>query len=359
MKQILLVAGVDFEFHGVDFRSLADNRRALLERKNTKHDDLRFITMDVRSGQVEVRDITFPSGKRTETVASTTPFTPVTQASYGTNAAGQVRLKPALYTVMSITDVYARVRDIGSKDPGTLVELSFFSHGWMGGPILANSNDDRLMTLMIPNPFGPATPMTVAVTGNARDPDDKDARGHLDFVAPTMDPPALKLFKDAFASDGYAWLWGCAFPKVIHHALWAMEQSKDYKSSGLGQDVVVHMPAVTADDVTYLEQILAPKLGTFPSRSSLAVQFKYLRWAFFVANQMSYAYMFTVMTGIEVRAAALGTYAEYDTAGDKLMNVYSGFTAHFNFYKNYLGMTFDPEGRRYAVYTSALTCPVP
>jgi hypothetical protein len=173
MKQILLVAGVDFEFHGVDFRSLADNRRALLERKNTKHDDLRFITMDVRSGQVEVRDITFPSGKRTETVASTTPFTPVTQASYGANAAGQVRLKPALYTVMSITDVYARVRDIGSKDPGTLVELSFFSHGWMGGPILANSNDDRLMTLMIPNPFGPATPMTVAVTGNARDPDDK------------------------------------------------------------------------------------------------------------------------------------------------------------------------------------------
>lgn len=359
MKQILLVAGVDYEFKGVDFRSLADNRRKLLERKNTKHDDLRFITMDVRAGEVEVREITFPSGKRTENVKTTTPYTPVTKASYATNAAGSVRLKPKLYTVMSITDVYAWVRDIGAKDPGSLVELSFFSHGWMGGPILVDSDDDRHMEITVPTIVGTSTTMIVPVTGTNRDPDDKDARPQLDFTAPTMDTAALKLFKAAFATDGFAWLWGCSFPRIIHHSLWAMEQAKAYKSSGLGQDVVLDMPGVTREDVDYLEQILAPKLGAFPSRSSISVKFKYLRWAFGVANQGCYAFALATAAGIEVRAAPLGTYAEYDTGGDHLMNVYSGFTAHFNFYKNYLGLTFDPEGRRYGVYTSAFSAPAP
>lgn len=359
MKQILLVAGVDYEFSGVDFRSLADNRRKLLDRKNTTHDDLRFITMDVRAGQVEVREITFPGGKRAENVTTTTPFTAVDRTSY-TTAGGHTRFKPGQYTVMSITDVYAKVRDIGGSDPGSLVELSIFSHGWMGGPILVNSTDDRQMEITVPVPGATPITVTVPVTGTLRDPDDKDGRPRLDFIAPTMDAAALTQFKDAFASDGFAWLWGCAFPRVIHHTLWAMEGSKAYKSSGVGDDTVLDMPAVTAEDVDFLEQILAPKLGAFPSRTSISVKFTYLKWAFCVANQACYAFALATAAGVDVRAAALGTYAEYDTAGDRLMNVYSGFTAHFTFYKNYLGFTFDPEGRRYAVYRAAgLSCPSP
>jgi hypothetical protein len=358
VKQILLVAGVDYEFTGVDFRSLADNRRKLLDRQNTKHDDLRFITMDVRSGQVELRDITFPGGKRTENTKTTTPFTPVDRTSY-TTSGGHMRFKPQQYTVMSITDVYAKVRDIGASDPGSLVELSIFSHGWMGGPILVDSDDDRQMEITVPVPGGTPITMTVPVTGTMRDPDDKDGRPQLDFIAPTMDAAALKQFKDAFASDGIAWLWGCAFPRVVHHTLWAMERAKAYKSSGLGDDTVLDMPAVTSEDVDFLEMILAPKLGRFPSRSSISVKFKYLKWAFCVANQSCYAFALATAAGIDVRAAVLGTYAEYDTGGDRLMNVYNGFTAHFAFYKNYLGFTFDPEGRRYAVYKSTLTCPAP
>lgn len=358
MKQILLVAGVDYEFSGVDFRSLADNRRKLLDRQNTKKDDLRLITMDVRSGEVEVRNITFPGGKRAESVKTTTPFTPVGRASY-TTTGGHTRFKPRQYTVMSITDVYAKVRDVGATDPGSLVELSIFSHGWMGGPILVDSDDDRQMEVTIPIPGGTSVTMTLPVTGTMRDPDDKDGRPRLDFVAPTMDAAALKQFKDAFAPDGVAWLWGCAFPRVVHHTLWAMERAKAYKSSGLGDDTVLDMPAVTSEDVDFLEMILAPMLGTFPSRSSISVKFKYLKWAFCVANQSSYAFALATAAGVDVRAAALGTYAEYDTGGDRLMNVYNGFTAHFAFYKNYLGFTFDPEGRRYAVYKSTLSCPPP
>ena len=108
--------------------------------------------------------------------------------------------------------------------------------------------------------------------------------------------------------------------------------------------------------------VAAPVAGSKPwaNRASISVKFKYLKWAFCVANQACYAFALATAAGVEVRAAALGTHAEYDSAGDRLMNVYSGFTAHFTFYKNYLGFAFDPEGRRYAVYKAAgLSCPSP
>lgn len=358
MKQILLVAGVDFEFSGVDFRLLADNRRKFLGRKNTKHEDLRVITMDVRSGEVEVREITFPGGKRTENVKSTTPFTTVSKASYAT-AGGHTRFKPGQYTVMSITDVYAKIIDIGANDPGSLAEFSVFSHGWMGGPILVDSDDDRQMEITIPVPTGTPVTLTVPLPGTMRDPDDKDARPQLDFIAPTMDAAALKQFKAAFASDGFAWLWGCAFPRVIHHTMWAMEHAKSYMSYGLGGDVVLNLRAVTTDDVDFLNKILASKLKKPLAGTSVSVEFKYLKWMFCIANQSCYAFALANAASIDVRAAALGTYAEYDTGGDRLMNVHSGFTAHFRFYKNYLGFTFDPEGRRYGVYKASLSCTTP
>jgi hypothetical protein len=358
VKQVLLVAGVDFEFAGVDFRSLADNRRRLVERRNTAREELRFTTMDARSGQVEVREVTFPAGKRSESVTTTTPFTAVGRTSYAT-AGGHTRFKPGQDTVMSITDVYAAVRAVGSSAPGTLVELSIFSHGWMGGPILVDSDDDRVVEVSVPMPGGrPPVVTTIAVPGTTRDPDDKDARAALDFIAPTMDAAALTLFRAAFASDGFAWLWGCAFPRVVHHTLWAMEHAKAYRSSGLADDTVLDMPAVTGEDVDFLRSLLTGKVA-LPSRTSASVPFAFMRWAICAANQSCYAFQLAVAAGVAVRAAALGTYAEYDTVGDRLMNVPASFGAHFDFYRNYLGLTFDPEGRRYAVYRSTLSCPVP
>jgi hypothetical protein len=358
VKQILLVSGVDYEFKGVDFRELANNRRKFLLKKNTKHEDVRFTTMDVRAGEVEQREVTFPGGKRTETVTSSKTFDPVGKASYDMTG-GHPTFKPKQYKVMSITDVYAKVEDIGNSDPGSLAELSIFSHGWMGGPILVNSYDDRRMEISIPVPMAAPVTMTIPVTGTSRDPDDKDGRPQFDFQAPTMDAAKLALFRKAFASDGFAWLWGCAFPRVVHHSMWAMEHAKAYKSSGLGDDVVLDMTQVTTDDIGFLEKLLAPKLGAFPSHTSAKVAFKWMKWAICIANISAYATALATAANVDVRAAALGTYAEYDTGGDRLMNVYPGFTGHFTFYKNYMGFTFDPEGRRYAVYKPGMTCTAP
>ncbi len=358
MKQYVLAVGVDYEFKGVDFRVLANSRRKWLEKQNTKKDELRFTTMDVRAGEIEVRTITFPGGKRVESMTSTKPFTAVTKSSFVTTG-GHTRFKPNQPGVMGITDIYLEVITIGTSSPGTLMELSIFSHGWMGGPILVNSTDDRSREITVPMPIGDPIVMQVAVAGNTRDPDDKDGRARLDFQPPTMDASDLADFRKAFHTDGFSWLWGCSFPRVIHHSMWAMERAKGYASSGVSEDKVLTLDDVTPEDVSSFEDTLLPLLGRFPSRNTITLKFGFLRWSFCKENQGSYAAALAAGSDRPVRAALLGTYAEYDTGGDKVMNVPASFIGHFVFYKNYLGLLQDPEGRRYGVYQPALVCAAP
>jgi hypothetical protein len=96
-----------------------------------------------------------------------------------------------------------------------------------------------------------------------------------------------------------------------------------------------------------------------PHSSSISIAFKHLKLAICRANRSCYAAALADAAQVSVPAAPVGTYAEYDSGGDRLMNVYRNFTAHFAFYKNYMGFTFDPEGRRYAVYAPGVSCPVP
>ena len=55
-------------------------------------------------------------------------------------------------------------------------------------------------------------------------------------------------------------------------------------------------------------------------------------------------------------SALIGTYAERDLAGPRpLMHVNPRFAAHFTFYRNYLGFTFDPERRWYGAFKPTFT----
>jgi hypothetical protein len=364
MRQYVLVAGVDYEFKRVDFRILCDNRRKRIVDSNSTRTDLRFTTIDFRGGETVVTDVTYPGGKKIEKSSRTRTFTTVTRASYTRvtfpDGSTHNRFKPGQWGTASILDVYSTVREIATSTPGTLAELSFFSHGWMGGSILVNSDDDR--TALVPVPSVGTAPGIVLLTasGTMRDPDDMDPRPQYDFVAPTMDAAALGLFQKAFAADGFVWLWGCSFPKVVHHVLTAMERSSDYKSTGLADDDVLRLTNLNAEDVAYLEVFLMPLLGPFPApRSTVTVKFKYLKYFACAANQSSFAARMADASKVPTRAAPLGTYADYDTGKLALMSVYSGFSAHFMFYRNYLGMSFDPEGHRYGVYTPDTSCPMP
>ncbi|MFD6699389.1 MULTISPECIES: hypothetical protein [unclassified Microbacterium] len=363
MRNHIIMAGVDWEFQGVDFQVLATNRRKYLTRQNTAKADLRFLMMDVRAGQVTRVDVTYPGGVKTETSSVVATFGAVARSSIGTftDSAGVSRtgFKPGQFSVMSITDLYAAVRDIGQNAPGTLQEVSFFGHGWMGGLILVNSFDDRSPIIPVPSTGGAPTTITATLGPTQRDPNDKDSRGEYDFVAPTQDAAALTLFKAAFATDGFSWLWGCAFPRVIHHAMWAMEGAKGYATSGTDDDTVLTLDRVVKEDVDYIEGFLLPILKTpFPSRSTITTKFKFLKYVFCAANASAFAAQLATATGKPVLAALLGTYAEYDDPPD-MMHVHTGFTAHVAFYKNYVGMSMDPEGRGYGVYQPGLTCTAP
>lgn len=364
MRQYVLVAGVDYEFSGVNFRIFCDNRRKRIVESNKAHLELKFTTIDVRAGEIVVTDVTYPAGKKVESSSRSLALSPVTRASYATvtfpDGSTHNRFKPGQWGTASILDVYRIVREIGVSAPGTLAELSFFSHGWMGGPILVNSMDDR--TALMPVPSVAPAPATVLLTatGTMRDPDDMDPRPQYDFTAPTMDAAAQDLIQKAFAPDGFVWLWGCSFPAVVHHVLTAIERSSGYKNVGLADGDVLRLTNLSTDDVAYLETFLIPLIGPFPGpRSTVSVPFKYLKYFVCVANRSAFAAQIADASNVPSRAAPLGTYADYDTGRLPLMSVYPGFTAHFTFYRNYLGMTFDPEGRRYGIYKPSVSCPMP
>lgn len=362
MKRFIYVAGVDYEFKGVDFRIFADNRMKRRINWNKAKDELGFTIFDVRRGEVFTNSVTYPSGKKSESPAKTTPFAAIAKANYdrSTRPDGttRYRFKDGQRDKMSIVDVYSAVQHIGSTDPGTLLELSFFSHAFYGGPILVNSDDDGSMTA---TPSGSTTPVVTPVPPGARDPDDKDPRAPKDFIAPTMDATQLGNFQKAFGSESFIWSWGCAFPRVVHRILHKVEQHPKYKDSGVGDDEVFTFKNLDNELADYLESFLSSLLGgPFPDKKNFDLKFKFIKHFFCLMTVGTYQHTIAVNSKVKTFAANVGTYAEYDQGVPlPLMNVFKGFARHFTFYRNYLGFTFDPEGRRYGEYTPGFTCTAP
>jgi hypothetical protein len=354
VKQFVLVAGVDYEFKGVNFRIFVNNRMTRMLRANTGKEELTFHLFDVRSGEVERHAVTYPSGKRTIGVTRPASFDAVSKRNYdrsGTGADVRYRFKDGQPGVMSVTDVYAAVRAIGRDDPGTLHELSFFSHAWHGGPILVNSFDDGQVLGPPASPGGP--PTVVAVLGGARDPDDKDPRAPKDFVPPTMSAAQLQEFRDAYHADGHNWSWGCSFPRVIHEILHKLQTHRSYKASGLADADRFLFTNFRANHVSMLESFLGT---TFPTPRRVELTFAQLKHFFCLVTVASYNHHLAVASQRRTFGGVIGTYSEYDSGALPLMHVHRGFTRHFRFYRNYLGFTFDPEGRNYGAFEPGFTC---
>jgi hypothetical protein len=361
MKQFILVGGMDYELTGADFDVLCQNRMKRIILSNKKQEELTFQIFDVRHGTIAKNVVTYPKGKKVETKSSSTSFDSVSAANYVSPVkAGQENhfKNGQVANIMSITDVYQAVRDIGASatDKNTLMELSFFSHGWMGGPILVNSFDDRSTT----DPPG-SPPDLAGLT--VRDPDDRDARAALDFISPTMDAAALTDFQNAFHTDGFIWIWGCSFPKLVHTVLTKIERNKNYKSSGVSDETVFTFNNFETDEINQLlKPILVPTLPatTFANKSKIELKFKFIKFLMCRLNMSTYAFIIALNSKVKTYAAPLGTYSDYET-GVKLplMVVYPGFISHFNFYKTYLGFSFDPEGRKYGEYLPTFTCTTP
>ena len=240
--------------------------------------------------------------------------------------------------MMSITDVYAFVRNIGRTDPATIQELSFFGHGWHGGPILVNSKDHSSTT--------------------ARDPNDKDGRATKDFRSPNVDATALSELSAAFDTDGFTWLWGCVFPAAPFQVLYRLFRNKLYLSGKMKDSDMITLTFSKAQS----EQFFAAVPSFFPARRgdgtfalSFDRSFKEIKDLCKLMIDLGYCKRIATATKSKCYGALPGTYSDFEkTSYLRLMRVPTSsppydddFTAYLTFYKKHMGVALDPEGRGY------------
>lgn len=348
---IILVAGNDFSNGGVNFSYLADKRRSDLISRNPSWEDdpeVIFVRMDVKAGKIERNA---HDGSRRVWSVESDAFTPVKRsAHYRDN-----HFVTADTAVMSITDCYRYVINIGNKEPGTVKEFSILSHGWFGGPVIINS-------------FQRPEFSNGGLQAAERDPWDKDGRTK-DFFKENISDDDWKSFKSAFASDGYSWFWGCLFSRAYYDTLYKIMHTDAFRSKVMGnhEDEDVFTISVTQAFVTnyyYVDPLFFPADNnerTF-TRSLFEIK-KFLKRGL----KRSYPGRFALDTGINCLAACLGTYADYErsygghTPAHTVMiiprntAVYgTDFTRTIDFFKIYLDMPEDPENRGYGGYQSSL-----
>ena len=135
-KNVVLVAGFDYQFSGAEFSQMCDRRMKFLIRKNPKL-KLKFTIFDVGKGTVKSKEKD-SKGKIVETLIKT--FDPVDKNNYNMTVPKKEKVFIQGPNVMSILDIYKHIQDLGKTEPESLIEFSIFSHGWDGGPILVNSN---------------------------------------------------------------------------------------------------------------------------------------------------------------------------------------------------------------------------
>jgi hypothetical protein len=343
--QVILVAGFDYEQNGVSFEGICQNRKARLLKKDPS---LKITLCDFESGEMRSSEVD-SKGKRSWKLVKS--FTPITSANY-TSIGGRKRFNKNQAGTMSITDIYQLVQDIGKNEPSSLVELSFFSHGWMGGPILVNSDD--------PNPNHPF-----------RDPNDKDARIFKDFQSPNMMSSAKDNFKKAFSTTGFTWVWGCAFADIFHQVIHRVVNNATYKKAKLAK--IKDSEAFSFDfDQRWADQNygIFPSFfpppgmsGKFPQKFNRT--FKQITEFFSEGRENTYCRVIAKVSKVKCRGALLGTYSDYEKdvklplmvvphRGLKFKGKYpysDDFSSYIKFYRTYMKSSLDPEGRGYGIYS--------
>lgn len=331
-KRYLFVASFDHEdaTHNLSVYCINRIKRILRKTKRADLDPMiSFSLLDVKEGKIKNFDVS--GTKRVWTDVST--FTPVTRANY----TGRYFDKSPV-GVMSITDVYEFVRNIGRTDPGTVKELNFFGHGWHGGPILVNSKDNS----------GTA----------ARDPNDKDGRSSKDFRSPNMSAAALSELSSAYASDGFTWLWGCVFAAAPFQVLHRLLKNRVYQSGKLKDSDLIRLDFTN----THANQFFASVPSFFPAqRADGTFPLSFHRSLNDIKDlcklmvDAGYCKRIATATNRKCYGALPGTYSDYEKRVRlPLMLVptsvppYSdNFRPFLNFYKKHMGLSLDPEGRGY------------
>lgn len=369
-KNVLLVAGYNYENDlNPNFPKYCNNRMIRLLAKSKAPHDLVFTIFDVGGGVIKQNKADPKTKKRSWSELK--KFNKVTRANYEDYKRGienhyitipddDPKFKPD--GVMSIVDVYEFVQNIGSgSDKKSVIELSFFSHGWAGGPILVNSFDDNS-----------SDPTKKRLTN------DKDARQWKDFVAPTMDAAALDNFISAFSPSGLIWIWGCSWDLAVHKTLSALFKTSKYRKSPPGKlkdtdKFTLHFsedskPPVSYDWFNNIVRNFLPG-GTLKGHVVLADDKSISGTEYTVtqtfqeikdkisrrADFQNYSANIAIATMVDTYGALPGTYTDEEKGvlhplmiiPNRIPPYSDDLRATLYFYKTYMKSTFDPENRGY------------
>ena len=348
MKQFILVAGVNYENFRTRFAVFSRGRMAKLRRVH-RTEDLRFILLDVMSGAIETYDVVHIKGQRKILKnVDTSRFQRVTHRNYRpyTNSQGEVRRHTFNYRqagVMSIVDIYQLVQQIGAgPEAGTLVELSFFSHGWYSGPILVNSDLGLRITCNRGGCRGTKDPSFQH--NGLRDPLDHDPRNR-DFNQANMSLAQRTQFQGAFHPQGYIWNWGCALTADYHQVLNQLTKSRNYRRTGLDDS--------TRFRFRFNREQAADFFGRDPffpppnSSRTFERDLRQIKDYFRRGLKATYSGRIATAANVKTYGSLLGTSSIFER---NTMRVDNQFRGYLRFYRNYLSIQEDPERRGYGAY---------
>ena len=189
-REVVFLCGVDYEvvykggrelplgysqpLPGTQFEIFAESRRADLATGDRIDSATRVTFLNARTG---IRSTTVPAKGGWLTVDLESTATARADRS-----------------CIGILDLYGYLDSVGASWPGTIREVGIFSHAWVGGPILHNT-DDR------------------SGSSVERDADDHDGRPK-DWNPSGVMTSFLHL-KAAFSSDAILKTWGCNHPVLV------------------------------------------------------------------------------------------------------------------------------------------------
>jgi hypothetical protein len=362
-KHLILVAGYDYlGFGATDFRKPCLNRSLRLIKQDPS---LKYTLFDIRSGIVTLNKPD-SNGKRVEKILKT--FDKVTTANYSIkniDGGTHIAFNKKQSGVMSVVDVYKYIQEIGKDNPGSVNELSFFSHGYPTGPVLVNSYEFE------------NEPSKRAST-EERDPNDKDCR-FKDFEPKNMKPNDLKSLRNAFGKNAIIWSWGCNFGKFVHlilDQLMASPMMKRTNGDKLGTIPESYQFSFTFDK-RVAELYFESDTKFFPQKDRDGnykedVKYKGNNIIFsreynvikpFFRNVLKDTFFALISRKLNIRCYApfLGTYAtfqEHDTSVKlplmivprKVPPYGDNFSKKIKFYTKALNLMEDPEGLGYGIY---------
>jgi hypothetical protein len=215
-EEVIMVAGADLHGDKVTYRLFAETLRDDLYAGTTYISGSRQSIPRAIHDHTVVTFFDFATGHRCRQMKAQRRWHDLDEVLLGAKAPyiecpdnGERQDRRRDEDTISILHVYDYIASLGRDVPRSLQQLHFFSHSWVEGPILLDTNE--------------RTEYKSSNCTGIRDPGDKDPRCK-DFCEEAIRD--FQGFCEAFAIKGFAKVWGC-LRHAVHDYVEAVADLKD------------------------------------------------------------------------------------------------------------------------------------